>query len=70
MMMNNQMGNMQAMLSQLKQNPIQFLMQKRFNIPQGIAVNDPNAIINHLLQTRQISQEQVNAAYQQMNRFR
>ena len=72
-MMNNPMmgvGNMMGMLSQLKANPMQFLMQRRFNLPQGVAVNDPNAILNHLLQTGQITQAQVNAAYQQMGQFR
>lgn len=56
-------------LQQLKANPVQFLIQRRMNIPANIA-NDPNAIINHLLQTNQISQQQVNAAYQQMGQFR
>ena len=65
-MMNNQMANM---LGQLKQNPIQFLMQRRFNIPANMA-NDPNAIVQHLLKTGQISQDQVNRAYQQAGRFR
>lgn len=56
-------------LQQLKANPVQFLIQRRMNIPANIA-NDPNAIINHLLQTNQISQQQVDAAYQQMGQFR
>ncbi len=42
---------------QLKNNPVQFL-SRRFNIPQNI--NDPNDIIQHLLNTGQVSQEQVN----------
>ena len=70
--MNNpmQMGNQLLQdLQQLKSNPVQFLIQRRMNIPQNIA-NDPNAIINHLLQTNQISQQQVDAAYQQMGQFR
>ena len=60
---------MMQMLSQLKANPTQFLMQRRFNVPQSMA-NDPNAILSHLLKTGQVSQEQVNAAYQQIVRFR
>ena len=64
-MMNNQML---GMLQQLKANPLQFLMQRRMNIPQG--VNDPQAILNHLVQTGQVSQEQVNRAYQMAQRFR
>ena len=57
------------MLPQIKSNPVQFLMQRRLNVPNGIA-NDPGAIMNYLLQTGQISQEQVNRAYQQMGQFR
>lgn len=62
-------NNPMAMLQQLKSNPLQFLMQRKFNIPQSIA-NDPNAIVNHLLQTGQVSQEAVNRAYQQMGQFK
>lgn len=64
--MNN---NIMQMLPQLKQNPMQFLLQRRFNVPQSMA-NDPNAIINHLLQTGQISQDALNWAYQAMGQFR
>lgn len=62
-------GGIMGMLRQLKSNPMQFLMQRKFNIPANIA-NDPNAIMQHLLSTGQISQEQVNAAYQSAMRFR
>ena len=65
--MNNPM-DMMGMLSQLKSNPMQFLMQRRMNLPQGI--NDPQAILNHLLQTGQVSQQQINNAYQMAQRFR
>ena len=64
------MNNPLAMLQQFKMNPMQFLIQKRMNIPQNIPMNDPNAILNHLLQTGQISQQQINAAYQAAQRFR
>lgn len=60
---------MNDMLQALKSNPVQFLIQRRFNIPVNIA-NDPNAIINHLLKTSQVSQAQVNSAYQQMGQFK
>ena len=60
-MMNNQML---GMLQQLKSNPLQFLMQRRMNIPQGMNLNDPNAITNYLLQTGQRTQQQLNQAYQ------
>jgi len=64
-MMNNPMQMLQA----LKSNPVQFLMQRKFNIPANMA-SDPNAIIQHLLSTNQISQEQVNRAYQQIGQFK
>lgn len=66
-MMNNQML---GMLQQLKQNPMQFLMQRKMNLPQGIPMNDPQAILNHLLQTGQINQQQINQAYQMAQRYR
>ena len=64
------MNNPMQMLQMLKSNPMQFLAQRRMNIPQGISMSDPNAILNHLLQTGQVSQEQLNAAYQAAQRFR
>lgn len=63
------MNNMMQMLQSFKANPMQMLMQRRLNVPPNMA-NDPNAIVNHLLQTGQISQAQLNAAYQQMGQFR
>ena len=65
-MMPNQLS---TLCSQLKQNPIQFLMSRRMNVPMNIA-NDPQAILNYLMQSGQVSQSQVNAAYQQMSQFR
>ena len=70
-MPNNPIGqnNMAQMLSQIKSNPVQFLVSRRLNVPQNM-MNDPNAIINHLLQTKQVSQSQVNQAYQMAGQFR
>lgn len=45
--------------NQLRQNPMQVLSM-RFNIPQNINLNNPNEIIQHLLNTGQITQQQVN----------
>lgn len=56
--MNN---NMLGMLQQLQTNPMEML-SKRFNIPQDVNVNDPNAIIQHLMNTGQISQQAYNNA--------
>lgn len=59
----NALGGMMQQLQQIKANPIQFLMQRRMNIPANIG-SDPNAIMQHLLSSGQISQQQVNQAYQ------
>ena len=67
--MQNGNGNIMQMLSKIKSDPMSFIMQRRFNVPQNMA-QDPNAILQHLLSTGQISQQQVNAAYQQMSRFK
>lgn len=61
-------NNIMQMIQQIKANPVQFLMQRRMNIPQNIG-NDPNAILNHLVSTGQISQQQVNSAYQQAQKM-
>lgn len=65
-------GNIQDIMNfyqQFKQNPMQML-SKRFNIPQDINVQDPNSIIQHLLNTGQITQEQVNNAMKMKGQFR
>lgn len=59
------MNNMLGMLNGLMSNPMQFLTQKGFNIPQNL--NDPQQIVQHLLNTGQISQDQVNQAVQMKN---
>ena len=62
--------NIMALLSQFnqfKKNPMAML-NKRFNIPQGM--NDPNEIINHLMNTNQINRNQLNQIQQMANMFR
>ena len=66
--MNNPMNIMQ-MVQQLKANPMQMIMQRKLNVPQNM-MNDPSAIINHLLQTNQISQDQINRAYQMAQKIK
>ena len=53
--------NLMQMIQQIKANPAQFLLQSKFNVPQGMS--DPNAIVQHLLSSGQISQDQINRAY-------
>lgn len=57
-------ANLLQMISQFKSNPMQMLASK-YNIPQGI--NNPQDIIQHLLNTGQITQQQVNGAMQMRN---
>lgn len=63
-----QQSGINLALQNLKQNPMQFLMQKKFNIPQNIS-NDPNAIIQHLMNTGQVSQSQYNRASSMAKQF-
>ena len=53
-----------SMYAQFQQNPMGMLAQ-RFNIPQNM--QNPQAIIQHLLNSGQISQSQVNTAMQMRN---
>ena len=56
MMMRNNLLNM---YSQFRNNPMAMLKQA-YNIPQGIDTTNPNNIIQHLLDTGQVTQAQVN----------
>lgn len=62
-MMNN-VNDIMNMYQQMQGNPIQFLSRK-FNIPQNM--NDPNSIIQHLINSGQVSQAQVNNMMQLRN---
>lgn len=53
------------MVAQLKSNPMSLLSQ-RFNIPEGVNVNDPNSIINHLINSGQVQQSQIDQIKSQM----
>lgn len=64
MNMNMNPFQLMNMYQQIKANPIQLLSQ-RFNIPNNM--NNPNDIIQHLLNTNQVSQAQVNNAMNMRN---
>jgi predicted FMN-binding regulatory protein PaiB len=53
-------SNMLSMLNQLRQNPMSML--GKFNISQNVNLSDPNNIIQHLMNTGQISQQAYNNA--------
>lgn len=63
----NGMMNMMKMFQQFKSNPMQML-SRRFSIPEGI--NDPNEILQHLVNTNQVSQDQINQISQMANMFK
>lgn len=65
--MNNPM-DMMNMVNMLRQNPMQFLAQRGFNVPGNLAA-DPNQIIQHLMNTGQVSQDQYNRAQQMARNF-
>jgi len=65
---NNPIGSLQNALLQIKQNPVAVLRQAGLNIPEGI--NNPQQIINHLMQSGQIDQQRLMQAQQMANRYR
>ena len=60
--------NPMQMVQQLKANPMQFIQRAGFRVPENLS--DPNAIIQHLMRSGQISQEQYNRAFQRAQQFR
>lgn len=48
------------MLNQIKNNPMSFLSQ-RFNVPNEVNVNDPNEILKHLVESNQVTQNQIDS---------
>ena len=59
MMNNNFMGMYQA----FRQNPLQFMMRRGMNVPQNMMGN-PDAIIQQMMNSGQISQQTYNQAQQ------
>ena len=62
------MNNMLQQFQMFRQNPMQWLMSRGMKVPQNM-MNDPNAIIQHLMNTGQISQQQYNQANQMAKQF-
>ena len=58
------LNDLTNLYQQMQQNPIQFL-SRRFNIPQNL--NNPNDIIQYLLNSGQVTQSQVNNAMNMRN---
>ena len=57
-------NNLVSMIAEFRQNPVAVL-SKRYNIPQGMS--SPDEILQHLLNTNQVSQDQVNRVMQMKN---
>lgn len=51
---NQQQQNPMQYVAEVKNNPVSFLQQRGYQIPENIA-NDPNAIMNYLLQSGQVA---------------
>ena len=54
------MINLMQMIPQIKQNPLAVLKQAGFNVPTGFS--NPNQIIQHLVQSGQVNQSQLDYA--------
>ena len=54
--MNN---NIFALYNQFRQNPLGMINQ-RYHLSEGVDTNNPDAILQDLLNTKQVTQEQIN----------
>jgi hypothetical protein len=61
-----QQQNPMQMLQQIRQNPAAILQRAGLNIPAGMT--DPQQIIQHLMQSGQVSQQRYQQAMQMMRR--
>jgi hypothetical protein len=62
-----QMNPMQ-MLQSLKSDPVEFMRQRGFNLPDGVDAKNPQSIINALMQSGQVSRNAYKSAIQRMMR--
>lgn len=62
----NNINQIMSMYQQLRSNPMQMLA-RRFNLPQGMNMNNPNDIVQYLLNTGQVSQQQINSVMEMRN---
>ena len=54
--------NFMQMLQRLKSNPAQFMRDRGVNLPDGVDLNNPQSILNGLMQSGQIN----NSSYQRL----
>lgn len=55
-------------VNQIKSNPAEFLKSRGYNIPAGINIKNPGAIINSLLQSGQIPMNRYQQIIQRLGR--
>jgi len=56
--------NLIQMFQEFMSNPVQFAAKCNCNIPTNVNLNDPNAIMQYLMNSGQMSQQAYNNAYQ------
>ena len=62
------MDNIMRMFNSFRQNPMQFLIQRKINIPQQY-MNDPKGAVQYLLNNGQMTQTQFNELSKQVAQF-
>lgn len=65
----NNPNDLMSEFNKFRQNPQQYLFSRKINIPSEI-INNPNQIIQYLMNNGQVSQQQYNSAMQQAQMFR
>lgn len=63
-------AQIQQAANQLQSDPVSFLKNMGFNIPGGLDVRNPNAIINYLVQSKQVNGGLLGMAQQLMGMFK
>lgn len=64
----NKPNPMMGQFKQFMQNPMQFLMSRKINIPEQYA-NDPHGAVQYLLNNGQMSQDTLNKMTQMANQM-
>jgi len=65
----NSIASLQSALQQLRSNPTEVLKQAGYSVPDNIG-NNPQAILNHLMSSGQISQDKLMQAQQAAAKYR
>lgn len=65
---NNSIANILSMYQNFMKNPMQALLSAGLNVPTEL-MNNPQGIIQHLLNSNQINQNQVNQAQQMLSQM-